>query len=118
MSTDQPDDSPPPLSTPLTRLFRIRYPIIQAGMVWTAGCRLAVAVSEAGGLGLIGAGSMKPDHAAAADPRGTAGTQLPFGVNIPLARGDAGELVDVRRLKKACASSSPLPDIRRNSPRS
>ena len=52
---------PAPLPTRVTQLFGIRYPIIQAGMVWTAGYKLAVAVSEAGGFGQIGAGSMKPD---------------------------------------------------------
>src|SRR5512135_1321817 len=62
-------------------------------MVWTAGSKLAVAVSEAGGLGLIGAGSMKPDllrqHIRDASGR----TGHPFGVNIPLSRGDAEDLV-------------------------
>jgi enoyl-[acyl-carrier protein] reductase II len=95
MSTNQPHDSPPPLPTRLTRLFRIRYPIIQAGMVWAAGCRLAVAVSEAGGLGLIGAGSMKTDTLREQIREAHAGTTLPFGVNIPLARDDADDLVRV-----------------------
>ena len=95
MATHQPGDSPPPLPTRLTRLFRIRYPIIQAGMVWAAGCRLAVAVSEAGGLGLIGAGSMKPDVLRGQIREARAGTTFPFGVNIPLSRGDAGDLVHV-----------------------
>ncbi len=48
-------------TNPVTYLFGIRYPIIQAGMVWTSGWRLASAVSNAGGLGLIGSGSMYPD---------------------------------------------------------
>ena len=95
MYTHQPGDSPPPLPTRLTRLFRIRYPIIQAGMVWAAGCRLAVAVSEAGGLGLIGAGSMKPDMLRREIREARSGTALPFGVNIPLARLDADDLVRV-----------------------
>ncbi len=95
MVTHKPGDSPPPLPTRLTRLFRIRYPIIQAGMVWAAGCRLAVAVSEAGGLGLIGAGSMKPDVLRGQIREARAGTAFPFGVNIPLSRGDAGDLVHV-----------------------
>lgn len=84
---------PRPLSTRLTRLFDIRYPIIQAGMVWTAGSRLAVAVSGAGGLGLIGAGWMKPDFLREEIRAARALTSSPFGVNIPLARGDAAELV-------------------------
>lgn len=95
MYTNQPGDSPPPLSTRLTRLFGIRYPIIQAGMVWAAGCRLAVAVSEAGALGLIGAGSMKPDILRSQIRDARSGTAHPFGVNIPLARGDADDLVHV-----------------------
>jgi enoyl-[acyl-carrier protein] reductase II len=64
-------------------------------MVWAAGCRLAVAVSEAGGLGLIGAGSMKPDMLRSQIREARGGTSFPFGVNIPLARGDAGDLVRV-----------------------
>jgi enoyl-[acyl-carrier protein] reductase II len=80
----------------VTSLYGIRFPIIQAGMVWVSGWRLASAVSRAGGLGLIGASSMKPDllrehirKTRAALPVG-----VPFGVNIPLRRGDAAELVD------------------------
>jgi len=81
------------LETRATRLFNIRYPIIQAGMVWAAGSRLAAAVSEAGGLGMIGAGSMKSDllrdHIRAAREA----TARPFAVNIPLLRGDVRELI-------------------------
>jgi len=84
---------PSPLPTRLTRLFGIRYPIIQAGMVWTAGSRLAVAVSEAGGLGLIGAGWMKPEVLREEIRAARAQTPQPFGVNIPLLRGDAAALV-------------------------
>lgn len=84
---------PAPLETPVSRLFGIHYPIIQAGMVWTAGNKLAVAVSEAGGLGLIGAGSMKPELLREHIRKGRSKTAKPFGVNIPLSREDAGELV-------------------------
>ncbi len=84
---------PAPLTTRATELFGITYPIIQAGMVWTAGSRLAVAVSEAGGLGLIGAGSMKPDLLREHIRAAAAATGRPFGVNIPLSRGDADDLV-------------------------
>jgi enoyl-[acyl-carrier protein] reductase II len=86
---------PLPLMTPLSRLLGIRYPIIQGGMVWTAGAKLAVAVSEAGGLGVLGAGSMKPDelrHAIGAVHKGTA---APFGVNIPMMREDRLDLIGV-----------------------
>lgn len=76
-------------------LFGTRYPIIQAGMVWVSGWKLCAAVSKAGGLGLIGAGSMKPEllreHIEQA--RAALGTEYPFGVNIPLLRGDAAELI-------------------------
>jgi enoyl-[acyl-carrier protein] reductase II len=76
-------------------MFGIRYPIIQAGMVWTAGSKLAVAVSAAGGLGLIGAGSMKPDLLREHIRAARAATPAPLGVNVPLARGDAEELLAV-----------------------
>jgi enoyl-[acyl-carrier protein] reductase II len=76
-------------------LFGIRYPIIQAGMVWVSGWKLCAAVSKAGGLGLIGAGSMKPEllreHLRKA--KAALGTENPYGVNIPLLRGDAAELI-------------------------
>jgi len=62
-------------------------------MVWTAGWKLAVAVSEAGGLGLIGAGSMSTDLLREHVRKAKAATRAPFGVNIPLARGDADDLV-------------------------
>ena len=64
-------------------------------MVWTAGNKLAVAVSEAGGLGLIGAGSMSPELLREHVRKGRDRTRQPFGVNIPLMRGDAGELIRV-----------------------
>lgn len=79
----------------ITELFGIEYPIIQAGMVWVSGYKLAVAVSECGGLGLIGAGSMKPDLLREHIQKAKAKTGKPFGVNIPLLRGDADELVNV-----------------------
>ena len=86
---------PPPVETGVTGLFGIRYPIIQAGMVWAAGSRLAVAVSEAGGLGMIGAGSMKPGLLREQIRKARGATARPFAVNIPIARPDAGDLVRV-----------------------
>jgi enoyl-[acyl-carrier protein] reductase II len=86
---------PAPVETRVTGLFGIRYPIIQAGMVWAAGSRLAVAVSEAGGLGMIGAGSMKPGLLREQIRKAKSATARPFAVNIPLARPDAGDLVGV-----------------------
>jgi enoyl-[acyl-carrier protein] reductase II len=87
------ENFPAPLTTRVTQLFGIRYPIIQAGMVWTAGHKLAVAVSGAGGLGQIGSGSMKPELLRAQIRKAKAKTSQPFGVNIPLSRGDADDLV-------------------------
>jgi enoyl-[acyl-carrier protein] reductase II len=83
------------LKTRITELLKIQYPIIQAGMVWVSGYKLAVAVSNAGGLGLIGAGSMKPDLLREHIQKARDKTDKPFGVNIPLLRGDAEELIDV-----------------------
>lgn len=77
------------------QLFGIQYPIIQAGMVWCSGWRLASAVSNAGGLGLIGAGSMYPDVLKAHLQKCKAATQKPFGVNIPLLYPDIDELMNV-----------------------
>ncbi|PLX27573.1 MAG: nitronate monooxygenase [Ignavibacteria bacterium] len=81
------------MTTRITELFQIRYPVIQAGMVWVSGWRLAAAVSKAGGLGLIGAGSMKPDLLREHIRKARAATSAPLGVNIPLLRGDSEDLV-------------------------
>ncbi len=81
--------------TRITQLFNINYPIIQAGMVWVSGWKLASAVSNNGGLGLIGAGSMKPELLREHIIDCRAATNNPFGVNIPLLRKDADELIDV-----------------------
>lgn len=68
----------------ITQAFGIRYPIIQAGMVWASGWRLASAVSNAGGLGLIGSGSMQPLVLKEHIQKCRAATNKPFGVNVPL----------------------------------
>jgi len=68
----------------ITQLFNIQYPIIQAGMVWAAGWRLASAISNAGALGLIGSGSMYPDILREHIQKCRAATDKPFGVNVPL----------------------------------
>jgi enoyl-[acyl-carrier protein] reductase II len=68
----------------ITRLFNIQYPIIQAGMIWASGWKLASAVSNAGGLGLIGAGSMYPEVLREHIRKCKAATSKPFGVNVPL----------------------------------
>lgn len=79
----------------ITKLLQIRYPIIQAGMVWVSGWKLASAVSNNGGLGLIGAGSMKPELLREHIIKCRNATNKSFGVNIPLLRGDAEELINV-----------------------
>jgi enoyl-[acyl-carrier protein] reductase II len=73
-----------PFSNRITRLFDIEYPIIQAGMVWASGWRLASAVSRAGGLGIIGAGSMYPDVLKDHIAKYKASTDKPYAVNLPL----------------------------------
>ena len=68
----------------ITELFKIKYPIIQAGMIWCSGWKLASAVSNAGGLGIIGAGSMYPDVLREHIQKCKAATNHPFAVNLPL----------------------------------
>ncbi len=75
---------PPAYETPLTKLLGIDYPLIQGGMIWCAGGDLAAAVSNAGGLGLIGAGSMKPDLLEHHIDKTQTLTDRPFGVNLPI----------------------------------
>lgn len=79
----------------ITELLNVKHPIIQAGMVWVSGWKLASAVSNCGGLGLIGAGSMKPELLKEHLQKCKTATTYPFGVNIPLLRKDADELVKV-----------------------
>ena len=79
----------------ISTLLGIRYPIIQGGMVWCSGWRLASAVSNAGGLGLIGAGSMHPDTLREHIRKCNAATKLPFGVNIPLMYPQIEEIMNI-----------------------
>ena len=79
----------------ISQLFGIQYPIIQAGMVWASGWRLASAVSNAGGLGLIGAGSMYPEILREHIQKCKKLTPNPFGVNVPLLYPDIDQLMDV-----------------------
>ncbi len=88
-----PVDQPAP--NPLCTLFGIRYPIVQAGMIWCSGWRLAAAVSSAGGLGLIGAGSMYPEVLREHIRKCKAATDRPFGVNIPLLYADLDKHVGI-----------------------
>jgi enoyl-[acyl-carrier protein] reductase II len=82
-------------SNRITQLFGIQYPIIQAGMIWASGWRLASAVSNAGGLGIIGAGSMYPDVLRDHIRKCKAATAQPFGVNIPLLYPDIDEHINI-----------------------
>ena len=83
------------MKTRITELFHIEFPIVQAGMVWVSGWKLSSAVSNAGALGLIGSGSMSPDLLREHIQKAKGATRNPFGVNIPLLRGDAGKLIQV-----------------------
>lgn len=82
-------------SNRVTSLFSIDYPIIQAGMIWASGWRLASAVSNAGGLGLIGSGSMYPDVLREHIQKCKAATSRPFGVNVPLLYPDIDKHIQV-----------------------
>ncbi len=79
----------------ITRLFGIDYPIIQAGMIWASGWRLASAVSNAGGLGLLGSGSMYPDVLREHIRKCKSATGRPFGVNVPLLYPDIDKHISI-----------------------
>ena len=82
-------------SNRITKLFGVDYPIVQAGMIWASGWRLASAVSNAGGLGLIGSGSMYPDVLREHIQKCKAATSRPFGVNIPLLYPDIDKHIQI-----------------------
>lgn len=79
----------------ITQLFKIQYPIIQAGMVWCSGYKLAAAVSNAGGLGLLGAGSMSPELLREHIQKCRQATNRSFGVNVPIMYAKADEIIEV-----------------------
>lgn len=79
----------------ITDLFNIKYPIIQAGMVWCSGWRLASAVASVGGLGIIGSGSMYPDTLRENIQKAKAATDKPFGVNVPLLYPNIEEVMQI-----------------------
>ncbi|MDY3090627.1 MAG: nitronate monooxygenase [Porphyromonas sp.] len=79
----------------LCELLGIKYPIISGGMVWCSGWRLASAVSEAGGLGLIGAGSMHPETLREHIQKCKAATDKPFGVNVPMLYPELDTIIDI-----------------------
>lgn len=79
----------------VTRLFDIEFPIVQAGMIWASGWRLASAVSNAGGLGIIGSGSMYPDVLREHIQKCKVATSKPFGVNVPLLYPDIDKHIQI-----------------------
>jgi enoyl-[acyl-carrier protein] reductase II len=79
----------------ITQLFNIQYPIIQGGMIWNSGYKLASAVSNAGGLGLIGAGSMYPDVLREHIQKCKKATDKPFGVNVPMLYPNIEEIMQI-----------------------
>ena len=83
------------MNTSITSLFNIQYPIVQAGMVWASGWRLAAGVSNAGGLGLIGAGSMYPEVLLEHIEKCRKATDKPFGVNVPMLYPSIEEIMKI-----------------------
>jgi enoyl-[acyl-carrier protein] reductase II len=83
------------MKNPITALFGIHYPIVQAGMIWCSGWELASAVSNAGGLGLLGSGSMYPDVLREQIRKTKAATNKPFGVNLPLLYPQIADHIDI-----------------------
>src|SRR5436190_15054401 len=79
----------------ITQLFNIKYPVIQGGMIWNSGYKLASAVSNAGGLGLIGAGSMYPDVLREHIRKCKKATDKPFGVNVPMLYPNIEEIMKI-----------------------
>lgn len=79
----------------ITELFKIEYPLIQAGMIWNSGWKLASAVSNAGGLGLIGAGSMYPEVLREHIQKCKKATSKPFGVNVPMLYPNIEEIMHI-----------------------
>jgi enoyl-[acyl-carrier protein] reductase II len=79
----------------ITQLFNIKYPIIQGGMIWNSGYKLASAVSNAGGLGLIGAGSMYPEVLREHIQKCKKATDKPFGVNVPMLYPNIEEIMEI-----------------------
>ncbi len=90
------------MTNPITKLFNIKYPIIQAGMIWCSGWELASAVSNAGGLGLIGSGSMYSDVLREHIKKCKAATDKPFGVNVPLLYPNIEEHMKIIGIGHAC----------------
>src|SRR5258706_15659377 len=84
-----------PFQNRITKLFNVDYPIVQAGMIWASGWRLASAVSNAGGLGLLGSGSMYPDVLVEHIRKCKSATSRSFGVNVPLLYPDIDKHIQI-----------------------
>ena len=97
--------------TEICDIFNIEYPIILGGMLWVGKADLVAAVSEAGGLGLLGAGGMTIEEISAELNQVSQKTQKPFGVNIPLVRPDSGDMIDaaIKSGASTIATSSGSP---------
>lgn len=93
----------------ITTLFDIKYPIIQGGMVWCSGWKLASAVSNNGGLGLLGAGSMHPETLLEHIRKMKQATDKPWGINIPLLYPEMEKLIDLTLGR--CKTFLPLPEV-------
>jgi NAD(P)H-dependent flavin oxidoreductase YrpB (nitropropane dioxygenase family) len=102
----------------ITELFGIRYPLIQAGMIWCSGWELASAVSNAGGLGIIGSGSMYPDVLDEQIQKCKQATKNPFAVNLPMLYPDIDKHIETIFLtgepKYTSVASTIVRDILRN----
>lgn len=83
------------MNTPITQLFNIKHPIVQGGMIWNSGHKLVTAVSNSGGLGLLGAGSMYPEVLREHIQKTKKGTNKPFGVNVPLLYPNIEEIMQI-----------------------
>lgn len=83
------------MANKISNLFQVKYPIIQGGMVWHSGWKLASAVSNNGGLGLIGAGSMYPDTLREHIQKCKKATQNPFGINVPMLYPNLDEIINI-----------------------
>lgn len=83
------------MSNKITELFKTKYPVVQGGMIWVSGWKLASAVSNAGGLGLIGAGSMYPEVLREHIQKCKKATDKPFGVNVPMLYPDIEQIMDI-----------------------
>ena len=97
----------------ITALFGIKYPIIQGGMVWCSGWRLASAVSNNGGLGLLGAGSMHPDTLLFHIRKMQTATNNPWGVNVPLLYPEIERVMELL-IEEKVKIVLLLPGVRKN----